>query len=680
MVTESVVINVRERGATATAAGIKRVGSSSRKATVAVTALLGALGGFLAIRGLLRIAKDAVKASAAFEQFGIRIAALLGSQKEANIALANFTKLASRTPFAVSQVVEGASALGAAALGNRDALEKLTFQAANLAATTGLSFQEAATNLQRALSAGIGAADLFRDRGVKALIESIAGIPDATKLSTDELRVIFEETFGAGGTFGNQAEALAATLGGSLSNIGDAATNASVALGNAFAPAVIAAARQAIIPFLEKLQVLVEENEGAIRDFGERLIKGAVPALANTARAAFALVVTFKTLFQFVRTAIGIWGQFTLALQESLTAVLRFGNAIGAISDRELAISERDLRTARDSVDAYAAEVGAAGRENEAFERTLDSLNEGLADLERRVEGVDFDVEPPKRKDIELPEGTGDPKKSTEQINATKQIISLTNQLRISSAGRVSQEEAQLERLEQQRQKLIELAKLAGDVTLAREGLLEIEAQIVDIREDQAEEALEESRRAAREIGDLFSNRIGEGIRGAIMGEGFDAMEVLANIGGDLVQKALDDAISAITDTISDVFTNLASSLGAEGGLGGAFGAAFAGAVGVGIGILAAELGGTSAQTRNDLVRSATESAQATRGVVAGPTSIPVFQVGQQLEAALSVTEGILEQILAAIEAQPVAGAAGGETGAAGGSSADLALTTPSLA
>ena len=181
-------------------------------------------------------------------------------------------------------------------------------------------------------------------------------------------------------------------------------------------------------------------------------------------------------------------------------------------------------------------------------------------------------------------------------------------------------------------------------------------------------------------MGQLFSNRIGEGIRSAIMGEGFDAMEVLANVGGDLVQKALDDAIATITDSITTVFAEIGSKLGGEGGLGGAFGSALIGAVGVGIGILAAELGGTSATARNDLVRSATESAQATRGVVAGPTSIPVFQVGQQLEAALAGTNGILEEILAAIESQPVAGAAGGETGAAGGPSADLALTTPSLA
>ena len=183
----------------------------------------------------------------------------------------------------------------------------------------------------------------------------------------------------------------------------------------------------------------------------------------------------------------------------------------------------------------------------------------------------------------------------------------------------------------------------------------------------------------AKDVGDAFAESIGDGIARAMAGEGFDAAQVLADISGSLIEAALEDAVKALSKGIAETFTKVAESLGVEAG--GAFASALAGAIGVGIGILARELAGGSATARNDLVRSAVESTQATRGVVAGPTSIPVFQVGQQLEAALSQTNGILGEILNAILLDTGGGGGGTSVSAAGSSAAsDLALSTPSLA
>jgi hypothetical protein len=683
VVTKDVTIVIRERGAKATSGSIKRIGSTSAKATLAVGALLTALGGFAAIRGLARLSKDAIAASASFEQFGIRIGALLGSQKEANIALDNFTQLASKTPFAVSEIVEGASALGAAALGNRGALEELTQTAANLAAVTGLSFRDAAGNLQRALSAGIGAADLFRERGVRALIESIKGIPDATKLTKTELDAAFKDVFGAGGIFGKAAEELSNTLGGALSNIGDAATNTKVALGNAFAPAVIAAARQAIIPFLANLQKLIEDNEGNLRELAATVIQKVVGGLIGMVRAGAAVIQTFRSITQFVRTAVGAFKQSALNLADTRQQFLELGGSLGLVSVEKVLEGRAALQALREEVDAYALKNAEAEAANEAFNATLDAGNEKLAELERSIEGIDFNRPTgPSRPDIDLGNiGGGDPGQTEEQLSALEKIRKLTDQLRISSAARVSQEEAQIERLVQQRRELLLQAEIAGDLEAAREGLLEIDAQIADIREKQKEDAFEgiTGEEVAKRVGDAVGNSVGSAMRGAIAGEGIDAMGILADIGGSLVEDALNDAIDTIKTAVTDVFSGIAESLGSSSGLGGAFGSAIAGAIGVGIGILAQELGGTSASARNDLVRSATESSQATRGVVAGPTSIPVFQVGQQLEEAMGTTNGILNDILAAILGTSGGGGGGGQGGPAATASADLSLTSPSL-
>ena len=45
----------------------------------------------------------------------------------------------------------------------------------NVAATTGLDFRTAAEQIQRSFSAGIGAADLFREKGVRNMLGFQAG-------------------------------------------------------------------------------------------------------------------------------------------------------------------------------------------------------------------------------------------------------------------------------------------------------------------------------------------------------------------------------------------------------------------------------------------------------------------------------------------------------------------------
>jgi len=204
----------------------KAAGSAFRSLLGPILAIGGALAGLQIARGFLNIAKQAVGNAAAFESYEVRLKALLGSQEGANKALDTFLTLSARTPFGLSQIVGGAATLASVAAGSRKELESLTQVTANLAAVTGLKFEEAAGNLQRALAAGIGAADLFRDRGVRKLIEEVNNIPDLTKVSLKELRQLFKTTFepGALSGFGSAAVDLSKTLQGQLSNISDAAS------------------------------------------------------------------------------------------------------------------------------------------------------------------------------------------------------------------------------------------------------------------------------------------------------------------------------------------------------------------------------------------------------------------------------------------------------------------------
>lgn len=685
MVTEPVTIVIRERGAAATSRQIRGIGRVSRTATVAVTGLLGALAGFLTIRGIARLGTDAVNAAAGFEQFGIRIGALLGNQREANTAIENFVDLASQTPFSVSQIVEGASALGAAALGNRQALEELTQTAANLAAVTGLSFTEAAGNLQRALSGGIGAADLFRERGVRALIESIEGIPDATKLSREELDLAFRNVFGEGGVFGSAARDLSLTLGGALSNIGDAATNTRVALGDAFAPAVIGAARKAIIPFLENLQDLIENNQEEVTALAASTVRFLVPAFTNFVRVGLASIQAFQQIGEFATDLIGTYKQLTLAVSEAALAALEFASPF--VDDDVLQVARASVAALRKEVDDYALGAEQGRQANAEFANGLDAINESLGELERNIANADLTTRPETGTDVDLPIGAGGVVESDEERtareNAEKRILRITNQLRVSTAARTDALEGQIVRLQQQAEELRAAATAAGDELLAREGLKLIDEQILAIREEQKANAAEEAAELAKEKAKLRGEQateIGGGILQAIQTDGKSAIDLLGRQAEETFAQAIGDAVVGIEDALTEVFESAFGEVDFGGILGdnaGAIGSALSGAFAIGAQLLARELGGTSSSARNDLVRGSTESAQATRGVVAGPTSVPIFQIGQTIEAAFGTTEDLLRQLIQAVLAES---ASPGVAGGIGGAAADLSLGTASTA
>jgi hypothetical protein len=78
----------------------------------------------------------------------------------------------------------------------------------NVAAITGLDFKTTAEQIQRSMSAGISAADLFRDKGVKGMLGFKAGAVVSIKETADA----FDKVFGAGGKFGNATDELATTL------------------------------------------------------------------------------------------------------------------------------------------------------------------------------------------------------------------------------------------------------------------------------------------------------------------------------------------------------------------------------------------------------------------------------------------------------------------------------------
>ena len=175
-------------------------------------AFLG-LGAGLVVRNLVSTGKE-------IENLRTRLKFLLKDTTEGAKAFDNMAEFASRVPFSLEEISRGSGIL-ATITDNATDLKNMLEITGNVAAVTGLDFRTTAEQIQRSFSAGIGAADLFREKGVRNMLGFQAG----AAVSIEATAEAFQRVFGKGGRFGKATDELAKTLEGTLSMIGDKAFN-----------------------------------------------------------------------------------------------------------------------------------------------------------------------------------------------------------------------------------------------------------------------------------------------------------------------------------------------------------------------------------------------------------------------------------------------------------------------
>jgi len=167
------------------------------------------LGAGLVIRNLVSTGKE-------LENLQVRLKFLLKDTNEGAKAFDNMVKFASKVPFSLQEIQAGSGIL-ATVTDNAEDLQEMLEITGNVAAVTGLDFRTTAEQIQRSFSAGIGAADLFREKGVRNMLGFKAG----ATVSIEETVLAFEKVFGKSGRFGKATDELAETFQGTLSMIGD---------------------------------------------------------------------------------------------------------------------------------------------------------------------------------------------------------------------------------------------------------------------------------------------------------------------------------------------------------------------------------------------------------------------------------------------------------------------------
>jgi len=260
---------------------VQRGLTNLRSAVFSVQSALIGIGGGLAVRSLVNVGREV-------EELGIRFNFLFGNVDEGKKAFDGLIDFAAKVPFSLQEIA-GASGNLAVVAKDADELQNVLKITGNVAAVTGLDFRTTAEQIQRSFSSGIGAADLFRERGVRALLGFKAG----AVVTTEETIKRFEELFGENGRFSKATEVLATTFTGTLSMLGDKLFKFKLQTNQA-----------GFFDFIKNALVvinrLIEENSANLAKFSSTFGQGMVNFIKQLILGVAGTMDTFMFLFKAI--------------------------------------------------------------------------------------------------------------------------------------------------------------------------------------------------------------------------------------------------------------------------------------------------------------------------------------------------------------------------------------------
>ena len=284
------------------------------------------------------VLKGIVSAGMQIEELGVQLEALFGSAKKGKDALDVVTKFAKTTPFELSNIQQGVTALAtvsekAESLGI--SFEELLKITGNTAVQLGGDFALASQQIQRSFSAGIGSADLFRDRAVTAM----AGFSAGVKTSVDESIKGLARAFGTGGKFGELTNKLANTLKGTISNLKDAFFTIQTEIASGFFDELKAQ--------LGDLKKFTESNDEAIRRLSREMGENLATAVLKLSNSIKFLSKNFRELLDvigLILVAIGTWGKVIvgtgIVLNNLIERVKKFRNSTKEAKEEVQSLSD----------------------------------------------------------------------------------------------------------------------------------------------------------------------------------------------------------------------------------------------------------------------------------------------------------------------------------------------------
>tara|TARA_R100000995_G_scaffold77094_1_gene46994 strand:+ start:548 stop:2557 length:2010 start_codon:yes stop_codon:yes gene_type:complete len=323
--------------------------------------------------GIGKFGKSVIDVGRQVENLQTRFKFLFGSAEEGAKAFDTLSKFAGTVPFTLEEI---AAASGNLAVVSKDAeaLGKNLELTANVAAISGLDFRLAGEQIQRALSGGISAADLLRERGIKALL----GFKDGVKVTAKETQEAFDRVFGPDGEFGGAASALATNLDGLQSMVQDKFFNIRKIISESGPfdrlKAIVGTLDKALTDNFANIEKAAQGFGQAIVDNFEKLLIGTAVALdalkpvTDFLQRSFNNIVTATNSLPGYIKALGVIGFLALGIKGKLVVAV-----IGAIFDKV--------------VDMFAGVIDFIARQGSKIAGVMDALgmDETAAKLQNSV-------------------------------------------------------------------------------------------------------------------------------------------------------------------------------------------------------------------------------------------------------------------------------------------------------
>ena len=195
--------------------GLVTLRSGIGKTTNALFSLKAAIAGV----GIGLIAKSFLDAATTAEGYRTRLVTLLGDVEKANQLFQDMSKYASGVAFEYEGVMGAATALSGVMQGGVKEINEWMPLIGDLAAAAGLGIEESTSQVIRMYSAGAASADLFRERGILAMLGFQAGVSVSAEETRKRLIAAWEDP---ASKIRGAAAALSRTWDGMMSMMGDA--------------------------------------------------------------------------------------------------------------------------------------------------------------------------------------------------------------------------------------------------------------------------------------------------------------------------------------------------------------------------------------------------------------------------------------------------------------------------
>ena len=340
--------------------GMQRVQGGFGDLTKVIAAAGAAFGGF-------QLGKTFLNTARSIENLKFQLAALTGSTTEAAKAMDILVDFAGGVPFQLSEIQAAAPSLLAVAK-NTEELNQLLAITGDIAAASGIDFATTALQLQRTFSAGIGAADLFRDRAVKSML----GFQEGVQYSAEQSRDLIINGFRDGtiAIAGSSAK-MATTFDGVISMISDK-----------FMKFQIAVMDSAPFDNLKAAATLVEQalesNFGSIEDAGRKIGVSIVDATKAILIGSAKILDALRPVFEFFK--------------QGVNGIIRFANQLppeaqilGLIG---FVLVGRGVKLVLLAVAALFDEI--RGFMDRMVKKFADAVND-LIDIANKIPGVEID-------------------------------------------------------------------------------------------------------------------------------------------------------------------------------------------------------------------------------------------------------------------------------------------------